>query len=595
MRQLIWACLICACLTSEIGNAQTTIMRFENIRMCNEFDGADIGAKINACIADLPSTGGVADARGIVSGTLSTTVTINKANVRLLLGGPFTATASINVTAGGVDIVGNGNAQTAITYAPGMGGSFIQFNTGVMTELFFGSVHDLYILGTNNQQKVGIELIDTSNIHIETTHINLSGSTNDNEGIRLKGRESTYLYGNYVQSDTPLHISDNIDSTIDSDFLSAINNQFIGPLSGTPTAVVLADTGVNITRLTFIHNDFEGGADGFQQIDTTSTQISESWTFVDNFCEQSPVSSAFCVHIERNSLLYNLRLLTLRGPDSQNGIKLRNVRSVTLSNVLYDGSGTFLDINSSNDQVDLVGGMDATNAAATISLGATNLRGCYVQNLNETCFAGGGYVNNTPVSFWNAAHSSTLPSININGSNQGELFTSTSTILAGANGAILRLGMDVTHPSSHAINVDNNRCLGGGKTDASDTLCLIKADGNNAASVGQAGVPLNVVDSVTTTQNCSSSGGSCGSAFNGVVSIAAGATTVTVSSTKVTANSNILLTEDSSVGARLGVTCNTATGRTYTVTSRTAGTSFVITGSAAPATTPACLTFFIIN
>src|SRR5688572_20227170 len=68
--------------------AQTsTTARLANIRICTEFSGADAGAKISACLADLPPSGGIADARGF-EGTQSatTTITIDKP-ARLLLGG----------------------------------------------------------------------------------------------------------------------------------------------------------------------------------------------------------------------------------------------------------------------------------------------------------------------------------------------------------------------------------------------------------------------------------------------------------------------------------------------------------------------------
>ncbi len=94
---------------------------------------------------------------------------------------------------------------------------------------------------------------------------------------------------------------------------------------------------------------------------------------------------------------------------------------------------------------------------------------------------------------------------------------------------------------------------------------------------------------------CASSGGTCAASAAGFVSIAAAATTVTVATTRVTANSQILVTEDATLGTALSVTCNTATGRTYTVTTRTAGTSFILTSSAAPSTNPACLSFYILN
>src|SRR5215469_9163060 len=100
---------------------------------------------------------------------------------------------------------------------------------------------------------------------------------------------------------------------------------------------------------------------------------------------------------------------------------------------------------------------------------------------------------------------------------------------------------------------------------------------------------------LNTAGNCSSSTGSCFGASAGSVAIAAATTTVTVSTNLVTANSQILVTEDSSLGTKLGVTCNTTLGRSYVVTARTAGTSFVITASAAPTTNPACLSYSIVN
>ncbi|MGD0695971.1 MAG: hypothetical protein ABSB82_14065 [Terriglobia bacterium] len=102
---------------------------------------------------------------------------------------------------------------------------------------------------------------------------------------------------------------------------------------------------------------------------------------------------------------------------------------------------------------------------------------------------------------------------------------------------------------------------------------------------------------IATNANCSSSASpaACGSAGAGSVAIAGGATTLVVDTSAVTANSQIMLQEDSSLGAKLSVTCNTTAGRTYTVSARTAGTSFTITSSSAPATNPACLSYVIIN
>jgi hypothetical protein len=100
-----------------------------------------------------------------------------------------------------------------------------------------------------------------------------------------------------------------------------------------------------------------------------------------------------------------------------------------------------------------------------------------------------------------------------------------------------------------------------------------------------------------TATNCASSASpaACGSAQAGGVVVAAAAASVVVDSTAVTANSEILVMFDSSLGTRLSVTCNTTAPAATAVTARTAATSFTITLSAAPITNPACFNYVIIN
>jgi len=95
--------------------------------------------------------------------------------------------------------------------------------------------------------------------------------------------------------------------------------------------------------------------------------------------------------------------------------------------------------------------------------------------------------------------------------------------------------------------------------------------------------------------NCASTAGTCRSWFTGSVGITNPATTVTVSTTAVGANSQIIIFEDATLGTKLGATCNATAGRTYMVTTRTGGTSFIITASATPAANTACLNYAILN
>lgn len=99
-----------------------------------------------------------------------------------------------------------------------------------------------------------------------------------------------------------------------------------------------------------------------------------------------------------------------------------------------------------------------------------------------------------------------------------------------------------------------------------------------------------------TNTNCTDSAGAaaCGSATAGSFVIDAAATTVVVSTTSVTANSQIFVQFDSSLGARLSITCN-STVALPAVTARTAATNFTVTVPVAPITNPACYSYHIVN
>jgi hypothetical protein len=109
-----------------------------------------------------------------------------------------------------------------------------------------------------------------------------------------------------------------------------------------------------------------------------------------------------------------------------------------------------------------------------------------------------------------------------------------------------------------------------------------------------------------TATNCSGVGtaanpsvASCGSAAAGSFSCDPAATGATckVNTTAVTANSQIFVQEDETLGTKLGVTCNTGTNvlpASRLVAARVAATSFTI-NLGTVTTNPACFSYFIVN
>lgn len=126
-----------------------------------------------------------------------------------------------------------------------------------------------------------------------------------------------------------------------------------------------------------------------------------------------------------------------------------------------------------------------------------------------------------------------------------------------------------------------------GAADTVDTVTETNAGGTSAARFA-------------TATNCSSSASPavCSTAAAGSMVVATGATTVVVNTTAVTANSQITVIPDTSLGTKLGVTCNTlATLANFLpiVTARTAATSFTVTITGPVAVNPACYSYTIVN
>ena len=114
------------------------------------------------------------------------------------------------------------------------------------------------------------------------------------------------------------------------------------------------------------------------------------------------------------------------------------------------------------------------------------------------------------------------------------------------------------------------------------------------------GFPQGIVTSnLGTQQNCASAAPrpNCNQASAGSVVIQPGSTSVLVTTSRVTVASEILVTPDTSLGARLGINCNqnlSSAFAPYGITARTPGKTFTLS-VAAPANAPNCYSFTIIN
>lgn len=154
----------------------------------------------------------------------------------------------------------------------------------------------------------------------------------------------------------------------------------------------------------------------------------------------------------------------------------------------------------------------------------------------------------------------------------------------------------VNFVADSALNFGTGGNLSQAFTIASGSAFQMLYEQPNATVAAGKWYPLTPNGFLTTATNCSSSASPavCSAAAAGSATVAASATTEVVNTTAVTANSQIIPVFDSSLGTKLGVTCNTTFVQPY-VTARTAGTSFTVTVGTAPTANPACFSYVIVN
>jgi hypothetical protein len=135
--------------------------------------------------------------------------------------------------------------------------------------------------------------------------------------------------------------------------------------------------------------------------------------------------------------------------------------------------------------------------------------------------------------------------------------------------------------------------------DSSGNVSTFSGNGTYGGSVtGSSGVSG---AKYSTSTNCSSSASPavCGSAVAGSIAVPTGTNaTLVVDTTAVTANSQIFVQSDDTLGTKLSVTCNSTLASLIVepvVSARTAGTSFTVTISGTTTTNPVCLSYFIVN
>lgn len=237
-----------------------------------------------------------------------------------------------------------------------------------------------------------------------------------------------------------------------------------------------------------------------------------------------------------------------------------------------------------NSYVDLTSS-GASNQPAALNTGQTFTGSTHFAN-NQLHLNGATSGNTTLISTATASGTVTIPAVTdtLAVLGTGQTFTANQHF---ANGTFFLNG------SSGSLNLKPQSSASGTLTfpNATDTVAIL---GSQTFSGTQ------FFTTMGTASNCSSgaSPAVCGSAAAGSAAVPTGASpTLQINTTAVTANSQIFVNDDESLGAKLGVTCNTsiATLTNPVVTARSAAASFTVQINATIAVNPACISWLIVN
>lgn len=271
--------------------------------------------------------------------------------------------------------IGDGVNITILEFAPTANGNLIKVSNGA--SINFQSTIAGFTLTSEDTTytKVALDIWDVSEMQISDISIaGANGYWRGNSasiGIRTQGREFTTIKNVTVFADKPVQISDNPNSTIDSDHFH-YQDMYLAGYAAAAKPLITVDSGTNLTNMTWDGAQaWVGGAGGWYWNDTTSSIASYSLTFKNVRDEQTTDAASWLFYFGRNQSLYNLRLENIYVDPNHNGLYLRNIFGATLDGYTFTGTGVALDYNGTN------WGLDARGcyflAGSTVTIAGQNL------------------------------------------------------------------------------------------------------------------------------------------------------------------------------------------------------------------------------
>lgn len=260
--------------------------------------------------------------------------------------GSYLVTDTILADTHRVYFTGDGAHCTRIIFNPSSAKPCFLFSLGGTGsgELFSGGIDGIALRSGNTVQKVGVELVDTSNIVIRDFEIHNSFSGNGTIGLYTKGREMVTLNRAIIATDRPIVLGVNPNAVAGSIYSIDHFHLFdlwLITLDATKYNIEI-ESGVELHHLTLDgYQSWNAGLGGLLWNDTTGTASCDNLVIKNVRMEQAEDGGYF-VYLKH---AFGFKGLTVENIDGQSagnkhGLYLSKVNQAMLSNVLLDGLGS---------------------------------------------------------------------------------------------------------------------------------------------------------------------------------------------------------------------------------------------------------------
>lgn len=294
-------------------------------------------------------------------------------------------TDTVTVTKNNTHVVGAGSGATLIVFNPASAKAAISFDNGFvpLDRLYGGSISGITFQAKsgNTQQKIAIDLVDTSGVSVSDIWVDPRSSAappwsgNNSIGIRLRGRELTNLSNIRSWADTPIEISVDpyISTPVNCDHTS-MSGLYLLSTPGGGNSDLKIDDNIIVTNFNIYgDNAFVVDKYGIFWSDTASTTVSTNFSIENIRMEQAQDATGYGVYIDRtNAVLQNVNITNVMPATAQNGIHMNGVQDASIRSTVF-GANTAVTLLDIGTVTDLWLDNNFVNSGAVVNLGTMKL------------------------------------------------------------------------------------------------------------------------------------------------------------------------------------------------------------------------------